>query len=225
MKKTLASSIFLILLAIQNDSIFLVSNAAGLTLNEGFITTRGASSHGLSVARTWAFSDGGDTPLQYSPGSYNEKMFKGLDFVVAEARRYKIKLILSLVNNYENLGGKEQYVNWARNQGQHLTSDDDFFTNPVTKGFYKNHVKTVLNRYNTVNGVMYKNDPTIMAWELMNEPRCTSDTSGRTIQHWVQWCHGQGRIYMLDRHICNSALVIFSSFLLQKLKQVVIWSF
>lgn len=144
-----------------------------------------ASSHGLSVARTWAFSDGGVTPLQYSPGSYNEQMFKGLDFVVAEARRFGIKLILSLVNNYENMGGKKQYVNWARNQGQYITSDDDFFRNPVAKGFYKNHVKTVLTRYNTITGVMYKNDPTIMAWELMNEPRCTSDTSGRTIQGWI----------------------------------------
>ena len=35
-----------------------------------------ASSHGLSVARTWAFSDGGYSPLQYSPGSYNQQMFK-----------------------------------------------------------------------------------------------------------------------------------------------------
>ncbi|KAI3519230.1 hypothetical protein L1887_08257 [Cichorium endivia] len=144
-----------------------------------------ASSHGLSVARTWAFSDGGVTPLQYSPGSYNEQMFKGLDFVVAEARRFGIKLVLSLVNNYESLGGKKQYVNWARNQGQYLTSDDDFFRNPVAKEFYKNHVKTVLTRYNTLTGVMYKDDPTIMAWELMNEPRCTSDTSGRTIQAWI----------------------------------------
>ncbi|KAM7516229.1 hypothetical protein LguiA_005812 [Lonicera macranthoides] len=144
-----------------------------------------ASSHGLTVARTWAFSDGGYSPLQYAPGSYNQQMFKGLDFVVAEARRYGIKLVLSLANNYESYGGKKQYVNWARNQGQYLTSDDDFFRNPVVKGFYKNHVKTVLNRYNTFTGVVYKNDPTIMAWELMNEPRCQSDSSGRTIQAWI----------------------------------------
>lgn len=65
---------------------------------------------------------------------------KGLDFVIAEARRFGIKLILSLVNNYENLGGKKQYVNWARSKGQYLTSDDDFFRNPVVKGYYKNHV-------------------------------------------------------------------------------------
>ncbi|KAL0349526.1 UNVERIFIED_CONTAM: Mannan endo-1,4-beta-mannosidase 7 [Sesamum radiatum] len=146
---------------------------------------RQAAAHGLTVARTWAFSDGGYRPLQYSPGSYNEQMFKGLDFVVAEARRHGIKLILSLANNYDSFGGKQQYVNWARSRGQYLTSDDDFFRNSVVKGFYKNHIRTVLNRYNTITGVVYKNDPTIMAWELMNEPRCTSDPSGRTIQAWI----------------------------------------
>ncbi|KAG4121171.1 hypothetical protein ERO13_D11G189350v2 [Gossypium hirsutum] len=146
---------------------------------------REAAAHGLTVARTWAFSDGGYRPLQYAPGSYNEQMFKGLDFVIAEARKYRIKLILSLANNYESFGGKKQYVNWARSQGQYLTSDDDFFRNPVVKGYYKNHVKTVLNRYNSFTGMHYKDDPTIMAWELMNEPRCTSDPSGRTIQAWI----------------------------------------
>ncbi|KAL0332913.1 UNVERIFIED_CONTAM: Mannan endo-1,4-beta-mannosidase 7 [Sesamum calycinum] len=146
---------------------------------------RQAAAHGLTVARTWAFSDGGYRPLQYSPGSYNEQMFKGLDFVVAEARRHGIKLILSLANNYDSFGGKKQYVNWARSRGQYLTSDDDFFRNSVVKGFYKNHIRSVLNRYNTITGIFYKNDPTIMAWELMNEPRCTSDPSGRTIQAWI----------------------------------------
>lgn len=144
-----------------------------------------ASAHGLTVARTWAFSDGGYKPLQYAPGSYNEEMFKGLDFVVAEARRYGIKLILSFANNYDSFGGKKQYVNWAKNQGQYLNSDDDFFRNPVVKSFYKNHIKAVVNRYNSFTEMHYRDDPTIMAWELMNEPRCTSDPSGRTIQAWI----------------------------------------
>ncbi|KAI8015240.1 Mannan endo-1,4-beta-mannosidase 7 [Camellia lanceoleosa] len=92
---------------------------------------------------------------------------KGLDFVVSEAKRYGIKLILSLVNNYENFGGKKQYVDWARSQGQNLASDADFFTNSVVKGYYKNHIKTVLTRRNSIAGVEYKDDPTIMAWEQM----------------------------------------------------------
>ncbi|XP_073008037.1 mannan endo-1,4-beta-mannosidase 1 [Typha latifolia] len=146
---------------------------------------RQASLHSLSVARTWAFSDGGSTPLQYSPGSYNEQMFKGLDFVVSEARKYRIRLILSLVNEYDSFGGKKQYVQWARDQGQSIGSDDEFFTNPVVKGYYKNHVKTVLTRINTITGVAYKDDPAVLAWELMNEPRCQSDLSGRSIQAWI----------------------------------------
>ncbi|XP_058076951.1 mannan endo-1,4-beta-mannosidase 1-like [Magnolia sinica] len=145
-----------------------------------------ASAHGMTLARTWAFSDGGDRPLQYKPGSYNEDMFKGLDFVISEARKYGVYLILSLVNNYENFGGRQQYVQWAREQGIYLSSDDDFYRNAVVKGYYKNHIKTILTRINSFTGVAYKDDPTIFAWELMNEPRCQSDLSGNTIQDWIK---------------------------------------
>ena len=39
-------------------------------------TFQEAANHGLNIARTWAFSDGGYKPLQNSPGSYNEDMFQ-----------------------------------------------------------------------------------------------------------------------------------------------------
>ncbi|OIV89796.1 hypothetical protein TanjilG_12109 [Lupinus angustifolius] len=149
-------------------------------------TFQEAANHGLNIARTWAFSDAGYKPLQNSPGSYNEEMFRGLDFAIAEARKYGIKLVLSLVNNYESLGGKKQYVDWARSQGQYsINSEDDFFTNPLVKGYYKNHIKSVLTRKNSLTGIAYKDDPTIMAWELMNEIRCPSDQSGNTVQAWI----------------------------------------
>lgn len=35
-----------------------------------------AVSNGLTISRTWAFSDGGNQPLQSSPGVYNEQMFQ-----------------------------------------------------------------------------------------------------------------------------------------------------
>lgn len=37
-----------------------------------------------------------------------------------------------------------------------------------------------------MTNVAYKDDPTIFAWELMNEPRCLSDPSGDTLQEWIQ---------------------------------------
>lgn len=39
-------------------------------------TFQQASSFGMSVIRTWAFSDAGESALQHSPGSYNEEMFQ-----------------------------------------------------------------------------------------------------------------------------------------------------
>ncbi|MCL7027116.1 hypothetical protein MKW94_007096 [Papaver nudicaule] len=149
---------------------------------------RDASAAGLTVCRTWAFSDGSNQALdlQISPGVYDERVFQALDFVVSEASNYGIRLILSLVNNYNDYGGRPQYAQWAKGAGVQISSDDDFYTNPVLKEYYKNHVKKVVTRFNTITKVAYKDDPTIMAWELMNEPRCQADTSGKTVKGWVQ---------------------------------------
>ncbi|KAL5715801.1 mannan endo-1,4-beta-mannosidase [Ranunculus cassubicifolius] len=147
---------------------------------------RDASAVGLTVCRTWAFSDGGDQALQLSPGVYNERVFQALDFVVSEAQKYDIRLVVSLVNNYNDYGGRPQYTQWAKNAGVPVSSDDDFYTHPVLKNYYKNHVKSILTRVNTITKMAYKEDPTIMAWELMNEPRCQADLSGRTLNGWVQ---------------------------------------
>ncbi|RVW62600.1 Mannan endo-1,4-beta-mannosidase 5 [Vitis vinifera] len=139
---------------------------------------RQASAAGLSVCRTWAFSDGGYQALQISPGVYDERVFQGLDFVISEARKNGIRLVLTLSNNYQDFGGRPQYVNWAKSAGVSVNNDDDFYINAV--------IKRVITRVNTITGVAYKDDPTIMAWELMNEPRCQIDYSGKTLNGWVQ---------------------------------------
>lgn len=41
-------------------------------------------------------------------------------------------------------------------------------------------MQRVLTRMNTITKIEYKDDPTIMAWELINEPRCQVDYSGNT---------------------------------------------
>nr|XP_034584979.1 putative mannan endo-1,4-beta-mannosidase 5 isoform X2 [Setaria viridis] len=145
-----------------------------------------AAAVGLIVCRTWSFNDGGWRVLQKSPAVYEENVFKALDFVVSKARKYRIRLILSLINNWDGYGGKAQYVKWARDAGLNLTSDDDFFSDETVKGYFKNHVQNMLTRVNTYTNVTYKDDPTIFAWELMNELRCTSDPTGNKLQAWIQ---------------------------------------
>lgn len=157
-----------------------------------------AANVGLSVCRTWAFADGGDKALQISPGAYNEHVFQGLDFVVSEARKYGIRLILSFVNNFKDFGGRLQYIDWAKKAGVPISSDDDFYTNPIVKEYYKNHVQRIITRVNTITGIAYRDDTTIMAWELMNEPRCQADYSGRTVNGWIQ--EMASFVKSLDRH-------------------------
>lgn len=47
-----------------------------------------------------------------------------------------------------------------------------FFSDRDSKQLYKRFVKTIIQRRNVINGRIYRDDPTIMAWSLINEPRC-----------------------------------------------------
>ncbi|PIA35283.1 hypothetical protein AQUCO_03600154v1 [Aquilegia coerulea] len=142
---------------------------------------------GLSVCRTWAFNDGGYNALQLSPGRFDEHTFKGLDRVIAEARKHGIRLMLSLVNNLQPFGGKTQYVKWAWEEGvARSSSNDSFFFDPTIRHYFKNYIKTILTRKNHITGIEYRNDPVIFAWELMNEPRCMTDPSGDALQDWIE---------------------------------------
>ncbi|KAF9607768.1 hypothetical protein IFM89_000115 [Coptis chinensis] len=142
---------------------------------------------GMTVCRTWAFSDGNaPNSLQISPGVFDERVFQGLDFVIVEARRHKIRLVLSLVNNLNAFGGKAQYVRWAQEAGFNVTSStDSFFSHPTIKKYYKNYIKAIVTRKNSISGVKYSEEPAIFAWELMNEPRCISSSSAPFLQTWI----------------------------------------
>ncbi|KAG8089241.1 hypothetical protein GUJ93_ZPchr0011g27305 [Zizania palustris] len=111
---------------------------------------------------------------------------EALDFVVSEARHHNMRLILSLCNNWEDYGGKAQYVRWGKEAGLDLTSEDDFFSDPTIRSYYQAFVKAVVTRINTITNEAYSGDPTILAWELINEPRCPSDPSGDTLQAWIE---------------------------------------
>ncbi|MFJ5963350.1 cellulase family glycosylhydrolase [Bacillus sp. NPDC093026] len=150
----------------------------------------------LKVIRIWGFHDG--TPqensvLQSSPGVYEESGFRKLDYAIHKAGQEGIKLVIPLVNNWDDFGGMNQYVKWFQ-AGTH----DNFYTDDQIKQAYKNYVRYVLERTNTYTGVQYKNDPAIMTWELANEPRVQSDPTGDILVNWAN--EMSSFINSIDRH-------------------------
>lgn len=61
--------------------------------------------------------------------------------MVSEARKHNMRLILPLCNNWEDYGGKSQYIKWGQSSGLDLTSDDEFFSNDTLKDYYKAFVE------------------------------------------------------------------------------------
>jgi mannan endo-1,4-beta-mannosidase len=148
-------------------------------------TLADAKALGMNVMRTWAFDDR-PNGLQTSPGVFNEEYFKALDYVIDSSSKHGIHVILALVNYWSDYGGMEQYVKWCTGSptiANHSVSE--FYTNPMCKQMYKNTMQTVMNRVNTYNGRRYSEDPTILGWDLVNEPRNPGDPSANILTDWI----------------------------------------
>lgn len=92
-----------------------------------------------------------------------------LDYALAAAAARDLKLIVVLLNNWRDFGGVDQYLMWYGRARHH-----EFFTAPETRAAYRAWLEHVITRKNSVNSRLYRDDPTILAWELANEPRCTN---------------------------------------------------
>ena len=149
---------------------------------------------GFNVIRMWGFFDGVDSDYQnnhaymqpyansYVPPdsmpSYYVNCWERMDYAVSEAKKADVKLIIVFTNYWTDFGGISQYVKWSDEKSGIDTSDPSyspdlskFYTDDYCKTTYKAYMNYLVNRVNTVTHVAYKDDPTIMGFELMNEPR------------------------------------------------------
>ncbi len=149
----------------------------------------------LQAIRTWAMQEGKPYSFQPQRGVWNELMFEHMDRVIAMAGHHGIRLMLGLLDNWAHNGGIFQYVHWVVKEHPETVNTnlnkegveyhDQFWTNAYCRQWYRDYVTRLLTRTNTITGVVYKDDPTIMGFEIVNEPRCESDFSGRTIHNWL----------------------------------------
>jgi mannan endo-1,4-beta-mannosidase len=151
-----------------------------------------AANMSLGVVRAWAFADGsgnGYRPLQPEPFVYDSEAFDSLDYAIYKAGQLGLRLVLGLTNNWADYGGMQQYVKWFLGLPDDTTGDavnhDKFYSTPAIQRCYQAYAKYVTHRFNRYTGLRYNEDPTIMTFELANEPRNRSDKTGRTLLTWI----------------------------------------
>lgn len=130
-----------------------------------------------NVVRTWAFGEGysrNDHPFQKNPEDYNEYALQALDEMIYEISNRNLRVVLTLGNNWKEHGGAPQYVQWANEYGENLGDDKEFYDNHLTKYWYKQWIAHLLDRYNSWTGYMYRDDPAIFSYELINEGTLSS---------------------------------------------------
>jgi mannan endo-1,4-beta-mannosidase len=145
-----------------------------------------AGEFGFNVLRAPAFLDvpepRGWAWFQSAPGTYNDGPtgLELLDRTIQMAESCGIRLILPLVNNWDDFGGMAQYLKWLG-----LESHEDFYRAASARQAYRSWVEHVLLRLNTRTGRQYRDEPAVMAWELANEPRCEIPGGCEVLLEWA----------------------------------------
>lgn len=117
--------------------------------------------------------------IQEGPFRYREEGLRSLDQAIADAKAQGLRVILTLANNWEDLGGLDRYAQWA-----HL-AHDDFFSDAQMQSWYKDYASMLARRINTFTGVAYRDEPAILAVEVANELRCVSCRGTQRLQDTV----------------------------------------
>ncbi|MGN0214204.1 MAG: beta-mannosidase [Muribaculaceae bacterium] len=122
--------------------------------------------------------------LQTSPGTYNDTIFQGLDYLLVQLEQRNMKAVLYLNNSWEWSGGYSTYLEWAGYGKAPIPRDDgykaytgyvkEFVRSDAAKQIFYNHVRRVVSRCNSITGKPYSESPAIMSWQVGNEPRAFS---------------------------------------------------
>ena len=155
---------------VEDDMDFTSTNPYGLPneyeLRDAFETIK---EMGGQVIRTYTipvynsnFPEDAPT-FVLAPGEFNEEAFKVMDMMLALANEYQIRLIFSLLNNWKWMGGVPNYAEFRNKEAE------EFWTDPQLRDDFKKTIEFTLNRKNSITGVKYKDDKSILCWETGNE--------------------------------------------------------
>lgn len=137
-----------------------------------------------------------------APHDWDEDLLAGLDFCLAEMAKRDMRGILFVSNFWQWSGSFAQYVRWITgeeipdpdrpvmakgNWGGFMKFSARMYTMPAANQLYLDYVSHLIQRRNTINGRIYRDDPAIMTWELANEPRPGADNDLASVSAFVKW--------------------------------------
>jgi mannan endo-1,4-beta-mannosidase len=134
-----------------------------------------------------------------SPGKIDETLWQGLDYLLDEMAKRDMKAVLYLNNFWQWSGGMSQYVAWYSGKpvvdpdvtgdwNAFMDNSAAFYREPRAQETFRAAIKQLIGRKNSVNGRAYAQDPTIMSWQLANEPRPGSDANAKAhFDVFVKW--------------------------------------
>ncbi|MET0268557.1 MAG: cellulase family glycosylhydrolase [Duganella sp.] len=179
---------------------------------------------GINNLRVLAVSEKTDMKSAVSPattnkpGEYDENLLVGLDFLMAEAARRDMTVVLYLNNFWQWSGGMTQYLNWfegtpaldpnvTKDYEDYMKKNARFYVNAEAQKEYRNVIAKIVKRVNTITGKPYTEDPSLMSWQLANEPRPgNSKSTPQEKAAYVKWIdETAGYIRSLDsNHLVSS---------------------
>ncbi|GGC02548.1 mannanase [Novosphingobium endophyticum] len=133
-------------------------------------------------------------------GKVNEQLLVGLDFTMAELAKRDMTAVLYFTNNWEWSGGMMTRL-WYET-GRYIDMNDPahawpafpdagsaFYANPQATACFFSYVRTLVTRTNTITGTRYVDDPSLMAWQLCNEPRpgVSPDVMEKVLPSYYKW--------------------------------------
>ena len=145
---------------------------------------------GLNVIRIWALGEyPADASASLRPYAFRigedgwvATSFAHLDEVLRQARARDLRAIVVLANRWGNFGGVTQYVRWSGidypRESLERHALGAFYESEHAERSYREHVARVVRAH--------RDDPTVFAWELMNELEAIGGRGETAMLRWIE---------------------------------------
>jgi len=131
-----------------------------------------ANEMGATVVRVWSATNTlgsvlAQAQFDTSFDTINATSLQQTDYVLQSAANHNVRVIFTLLEGIDCqgrlTGGKDVISNWT------LQDCSNFYSDAGQIAALENFVTSILLHTNALTGVAYRNDPTILGWEIENE--------------------------------------------------------